>query len=188
VTLSRLLLCALLLPAATATSYASGKSAQSAAAPQLKAAFLFNFARFTEWPDLTKGAQLELCVLGDDQVSSELSSVVRGQRVNGRELSVSKVSTVAAIRGCQVLFVSASEVASNAPLLEAVRTLPVLTVSDSTRFAESLGLVELYVESGRMRFAVNLDAVQRTRLRLSSTLLAMAKIVREKEGRVGARF
>jgi hypothetical protein len=160
--------------------------AQSAGAPQLKAAFLFNFARFTDWPALDPGAPLVLCVLGDEQVFSELSSVVRGQAVNGRHINVSKLSAGATIRTCQVLFVSAPEVTTNTQLLDTARTLPVLTVSDSARFAESSGIVELFVDAGRMRFAVNLDAAQRTKLRLSSNLLAIAKIVRDKAKKDGA--
>lgn len=185
---TRRFLCGLLLMPAIAGSLATAAvSAQSAGAPQLKAAFLFNFnfARFAEWPELPAGAPLVLCVLGDEQVFTELSSVVRGQTVNGRDLSVSRVSKGGAIGACQVLFVRGSEVAANAQLLESARALPVLTVSDAAGFAESHGVIELYQESSRMRFAVNLDAAQRKKLRLRSNLLAIAKIVSGKEGRSG---
>jgi hypothetical protein len=62
--------------------------------------------------------------------------------------------------------------------LEAIRALPVLTVSDGKDFSQAAGIIELYVEGGRMRFAINLDAADRSGLRLSSRLLGLAKIIR----------
>ena len=64
--------------------------------------------------------------------------------------------------------------------LDAIRTLPVLTVSDGKGFASAGGIIELYVEDGRMRFAINVDAAERTRLRISSRLLGLAKVVRDR--------
>jgi hypothetical protein len=152
-------------------------SAQSAAAPELKAAYLFNFAKFSTWPGLPDDSPLVLCLVGDQQVTSALTSLVRGQRVDGRSLEVSKLTAGARARSCQLLFVSASELAAAGALLESARTLPILTVSDSEGFSRSGGMIELFAEGGRMRFAVNLDAVQQARVRMSSQLLAIAKIV-----------
>jgi uncharacterized protein DUF4154 len=154
--------------------------AQSASAPELKAAFLFNFARFTEWPDLPDGSPLKLCVFGDDHIADALEVAVRGQTIEGRGLEVSSVSTDTPMRVCHVLFVGASALRLGTPLLDNARALPILTVSDSGRFAQSTGMVELFVDAGRMRFAINVDAVQRSRLRVSSRLLGLAKVMRDK--------
>jgi hypothetical protein len=79
---------------------------------------------------------------------------------------------------CNLLFVADDQVRRTSAGLAALKRLPVLTVSDSRGFATSGGVIELYVEAGRMRFAINTDAADETGLRLSSRLLGLAKIVR----------
>jgi len=158
-------------------------SAQTAVAAELKAAYLLNFTKFSEWPNLPAESPLVLCVLGDPSVSRELSTLTRGQRVNNRELQVRKLSNGEPVKPCQVLYVAAAETSAAGPALGGVRELPILTVSDRGGFAASTGTIELYVEGDRMRFAVNVDAVQRAKVRVSSRLLAMARIVHDKKDR-----
>ena len=153
--------------------------AQSATAPELKAALVLNFARFATWPEIGPDTAIVLCVFGDDRVADALSLAVRGQTIGGRGLQVAKLSAGASPRACQLLFVGAPELRLAAPLLDSARTLPVLTVSDGARFSQSTGMVELFADAGRMRFAINIDAVGRSRLSLSSRLLGLAKIVRD---------
>ncbi len=154
-------------------------STQSATASELKAALLINFARFAVWPDIQAEAPLTLCVFGDDRVADALLVSVRGQKIDKHVLVVSTLSAGAPVRGCHVLFLSGSELWRSGPLLESARLLPVLTVSDGSTFARSTGMIELFTESGRIRFAVNVDAVQRSKLALSSRLLGLAKVVRD---------
>jgi hypothetical protein len=158
---------------------AATASAQSAAAADLKAALLINFARFALWPDITEESSLTFCILGDDRIADALSASIRGQKIDKHALAVSRLAADAPPVGCQVLFVSGSELRRGTPLLEAARLLPVLTVSDGSKFARSSGMIELFVESGRIRFAVNVEAVQRSKLTLSSRLLGLAKVVRD---------
>ena len=159
---------------------AAGAAAQSASAPELKAAFLFNFAKFAEWPSLAPDAPVAVCVAGDDRVATVLSETVRGQAPETRAVTVIKLPGDVPTRACQVLFVgSGADARRRAALLEEAAAGPVLTVSDSVRFAVTGGMVELFLESGRMRFAINVDAVGRSRVRLSSRLLGLAKIVRD---------
>ena len=153
-------------------------TAQSAAAPELKAAFLLNFVRFTEWPDIAPDDPLLLCVFGDERVFDALNGAARAQRVESHRIQVSQVAGEAPWKKCQLVFVGGFELRGTEAFLNAVRTSPVLTVSDRSRFAQSAGMVELFAEDGRMRFAVNMDSVQRAHLRLSSRLLRLAKIVR----------
>jgi uncharacterized protein DUF4154 len=157
--------------------------AQSAAAPELKAAFLLNFVRFAEWPNLTAGSPLVLCVAGDERVADALSAAARGQSVGGRRLDVSKMSTAGSlVPRCHLLFVSASDVPLGMSLVGDARGLPIMTVSDRNGFCDSGGMIELFVDDARMRFAVNLDTVERSGLRLSSRLLGLARVVRDKHG------
>jgi hypothetical protein len=151
--------------------------AQSAGAPELKANFLLNFARFAEWPNIESEAPLVLCVFGDDVVLGALSMASRGQRVESHRVEVSRSSDGSSWKRCHLLFVGGSELYRAEAILQAVKASPVLTVSDTTRFAQTTGMIELFIEDGRMRFAINVDSVKRSGVHLSSRLLGLAKIV-----------
>ena len=142
------------------------------------AAFLYNFAKFAEWPALSPDAPIALCVVGDDPIAAATAGTVRGQTINGRTLEVSRPRDSAAWRTCNLLYIADAETRRSAAGLSGLRTLPVLTVSDGKGFAQGGGIIELYVEGGRMRFAINLDAAESSGLRLSSRLLGLAKVVR----------
>lgn len=153
--------------------------AQTAAAAELKAAFLLNFARFTTWPDLPASAPLTLCVFGDDRVVGALAEAVRGRTAEGRSLSAVRAPGGAEVHACQLLFLSAAAFPAAQSTLDSARGLPILTVSDAERFAQSTGMIELSVRGDRMQFAINVAAVERAKLRISSRLLALATIVRQ---------
>jgi hypothetical protein len=152
--------------------------AQAIAAPELKALFLLNFTRFTEWPDIAPAAPLVLCVMGDERVLEALSVAARSQHVNDHRIQVTRMTVAGAWPACHLLFVSGTAVKTAGALLESVRESPILTVSDQSQFAQSAGVIELYAEGDRMKFAINVDALQRGHLRISSRLLGLARIVR----------
>jgi hypothetical protein len=146
----------------------------------VKAAYLYNFAKFTDWQSLDPSAPLVLCVLGDATIARALSDTVRGQNVGGHPLTVAGLTGNAPVRTCHVLFISRTATRQAAAALDGLKSLPVLTVSDGKDFAQSTGIVELFLDDGgRMRFAINTDAVSRAGLRLSSRLLGLARIVRD---------
>jgi hypothetical protein len=169
------LLAALTTVAGTVDAAAGADVASDVA---VKAAFLYNFAKFTEWPALPAGTSLVLCVLGNDPVGAALTDTIQGQQINGHGLEVRRLTADASPRACHVLFVAGSEVRRASPMLDGVRALPILTVSDGSGFAQTSGMIELFVDGGHMRFAVNVDSVQRAGLHLSSRLLGLARIVR----------
>ena len=144
----------------------------------IKAAFLYNFAKFTEWPALQPAAIIVVCVVGNDRIASTLVETVRGQKINGHALEVRRPLDSTSWRSCHVLFVADAEARQLASGLGGIGTLPVLTVSDGKGFCRGTGIVELYVDSERMRFAINVDAAEHSGLRLSSRLLALATIIR----------
>jgi hypothetical protein len=158
-------------------------SARAAADPasdtQVKAAFLYNFAKFAEWPASTR--PLTMCIVGDTRVANELVKTVRDKRLDGRGLEVKGLGGDAPMLACNVLFISASETGPAADVLATIRTLPILTVSDSPGFARRNGIIELVVERERMHFAINTDAATRAGIRLSSHLLGLARIVRDED-------
>jgi hypothetical protein len=144
----------------------------------VKAALIYNFAKFAEWPVLPPGFPIIACIVGDDDIAATFATTVHGQNINGHTLDVRRPQDSAAWRVCHVLFIADAETRRSAGGLSGIKTLPILTVSDGKGFAEASGIIELFVEGGRMRFAINVDAAERAGLHLSSRLLGLAKIVR----------
>ena len=156
---------------------ATTAEAETASVALVKAAFLYNFAKFTEWPAdvLPPGQRLVLCVVGDSGVADALSQTIKGHAIEGHELSM-QVIKIDGARGCHLVYVTGGD-AKRATA--ALRTEPILTVSDADRFAESGGVAQLVVENDRIRFNINVMAADRARLHLSSKLLSLARLVKD---------
>jgi hypothetical protein len=155
-------------------------AAQAVAAPKLKAAFLYNFAKFTEWPAdaLTPGQPLSLCVVGDDFVAYALDQTISGHAVEGHQLTVQILKPDASARSCHLLFIGFREAKRTPQRLEALKDIPVLTVGDDDKFAEQGGVAQFITDGDRMRFAINVTAAQRAHVTLSSKLLSLAQIIK----------
>lgn len=154
---------------------------QSASEAELKAAFLLNFARFTEWPPESPapdGTRV-LCVLGDEAVAESLDRIKRNHPPAASGLLVRRTKADGPIRSCHLLYVSNMDARALTDLLTALQGAPVLTVGDRDVFTRLGGAVSFFEEDGRMRFAINVDAVDRARLHLSSKLLILAKIIKD---------
>ena len=152
---------------------------QTVTQPALKAAFLYNFAKFAEWPDeSTSTSPLTLCVVDDAAVDESLTQLVKGTAVNGRPVMVQRASHDT-IRGCHLAYFGGTDVDRAIALLDEIKGAPILTVSDGEQFARMGGVIGLFLEDGKMRFAVNADAAQRGGVRLSSRLLTLAKLVKD---------
>jgi hypothetical protein len=154
-------------------------SAQDVTEVRLKGAFIFNFARFTDWPAdaLASSSTVSACVVGDRMVSEALLNSVSGQRLNGRLVVVSFVSPNGPIPACHVLYVSGIDRVRMTEIVQGLREIPVLTVSDDDTFLKVGGIIQIFVESGKMRFRINPHSARRARLQLSSRLLALADLV-----------
>lgn len=145
----------------------------------VKAAYILNFAKFTEWGALPAGAPVVVCVVSDNVLMAALTDAVKGQQAGGRSLDVTRPADSSTWGSCQVLFLAGPEVSRSAVALDRLRQRPVLTVSDGHAFARTGGIIELFREGDRMRFAINAVAGERAGLRISSRLLQLAKIVKE---------
>jgi hypothetical protein len=156
-----------------------GKETDAVLDVAVKAALLYNFAKFAQWPGLAPGVPIVMCVAGSDGIAAALVETVRGQNIEGHTLEVRRSPDPVAWRGCHLLFIGDPETRQFAVGLGGIKTLPVLTVSDGQGFSQASGIVELYVEGGRMRFAINVDAAERSGLHLSSRLLGLAKVIRD---------
>ena len=151
---------------------------QRASEYQLKAAFLYNFTKFIDWPgESVRSLTFQICVLGQNPFGSELTQLTDGKVIEGHPVQVLIVTNYHLARSCQVVFISASENAHMKEILSALRGRSVLTVGDSQGFVDAGGMIELLVEDERMRFEVNLHAANEARLKISAKLLSLAKAV-----------
>jgi hypothetical protein len=145
----------------------------------LKAAFVVNFVKFTEWPaDAAQTGPLTICVVGDSAIADDLDATTKGRSVNGHDVVVLRVKADG-LRVCHVLYLAGDESQRLRQIITDLKGAPMLTVSDHIQFAQLGGMVGLFVEDGKMRFAINVEAAQRARLRISSKLLSLAKLVKD---------
>ena len=161
---------------------ASNASGQIASEYQVKALFLYNFVKFVDWPpDAFASAHdpVTICVVGEDPFGRDLEQALKGKTVNGRELAVRRPSKDFDVKGCQIAFVSSSEKKRFKPLLVLIDAMGILTVGDSGGFTDAGGIINFTMESGKVRFEVNLEGADRAGLKISSKLLGVAKIVKE---------
>ncbi|MEP6916316.1 MAG: YfiR family protein [Acidobacteriota bacterium] len=119
------------------------------------AAYLYNFVKFTDWTLLGLAEPVTLCVIGDTRLAGALIETVRGKRIDGHPIGAQAIGGDASLQLCNVLFISKSAAGRSAALLEGLKRVPVLTVSDSKGFAQSMGIIEFFVDSERLRFAIN---------------------------------
>jgi hypothetical protein len=147
---------------------------------QIKAAFLYNFTRFVEWPERAFAAQepLVIGIVGEDALTTDLQSIVAGRRVNGRAIVVRDVEGPSDAAAAQVLFVSATDEARFDALRDALADRAVLTVGESSEFADT-GAVIVFVErAGKVRFEINMAAAERAHVKVSAELQKLATVVR----------
>lgn len=139
---------------------------------QVKAAFLFNFVKFVQWPD-ADGA-LVIGVIGDSPIEAPLRLAVRGRNASGRTLEVRRLEADAELRGVHVVYISEAEARRTPDILRRADRLAVLTVGDSVPFLREGGMIRFFVEQNRVRFQINAGAADRAGLRINSQLLSLA--------------
>jgi len=152
---------------------------------QLKAAFLYNFARFIDWPVRGRAnpGELNLCILGDSPFGSDIDPI-NGKTVGQATLRLRRVQ-IDGVGSCQILFIAGSESSHLERDSARLRGLPILSVGDSTGFSERGIAINFYIEQSKVRFEINIDAVQRSGLTISSQLLKLARITHDAVGSHG---
>ena len=150
------------------------KAAETARAYQIKAAFIFNFAQFTEWPEGAfddKEAPLVIGIFGSNPFGDVLEDTVRNEVVHGRRLVVERYTKLAEIKSCHILYIGQSEVDRVENIRDQLKGKPVLTVSDIENSGARGVVIELVTTQNRIRFRINLEAAKQANLTLSSKLL-----------------
>ena len=149
---------------------------------QVKAAFLFNFARYVEWPEAAFAdatAAIRLCLLSDAAFQQVLSETVSGRSVGRRAVGVETIASLDAAGGCHLLFLDESVPAEGAAVAGRLGELAVFTISDREGFAAGGGIANFILVDQKIRFEINPSAARRAGLKISSSLLRLAKIVED---------
>lgn len=176
VTIAALLLA--LWPVVTPAATARSAHAQEY---DLKAAFLFNFAQFVEWPaDAFAGAAspITIGILGEDPFGTSLDEIVANETVHDRKLQVRRFRSVDEIDACHILFITAGESKRIEHIASRLGSRSILTVGDADDFTSRDGVIGFKTAKSRLRIRINMDAARAARLSISSKLLRQAEIVR----------
>jgi hypothetical protein len=161
-----------------ALAIAAGAATAAAPEYQVKAAFLFNFARFVEWPGeaVVESDAFRICVVGDDPFGPLLDDAVRGKTVHDKPVEIVHPEDIDAIR-CHIAFFASSGAPALPRLLTALGGRGILTVGETEDFTRAGGVIAMRVEESKVRFDINVDAAQRAGLHVSSQLLKLASRV-----------
>jgi hypothetical protein len=147
---------------------------------EVKAAFLYHFAQFVEWPQEAfkeASSPLTYCTLGEDPFRGALDASLSGKTIGARPLQVRHLKPAQEIQGCHVLFIGEGEKKLLPAVLAMVKGSPLLIVGESERFARDGGMIGFCLEENKIRFEINLEAAERVKLKISSRLLTLAKTV-----------
>ncbi len=146
---------------------------------QVKAAFIYNFIQFVDWPSSAfpdARAPIIVGVIGEDPFGGALEQVMRGKAVNGRNLAIRRCDNVDQVDGCHVLFVGGLDGEHRAAALARAATGGVLTVGETDDFTRSGGIIQFFLDDHRIRFEINARAAEQAHLTISSKLLRLARI------------
>jgi len=178
--LTRPLLAALVVMAGWLAAPGAAAAEAVASEYDVKAAFLFNFTKFVEWPPSAfadEHSPLKICVLGENPFGKALR-VLMEEEVGGRKLTLLRLDNLNNPATCHVLYVSRSERDRLPQVLAGLHGIPVLTVGDTPGFIDQGGMINFVLEGSKVRFDVDQEAAERAGIKISSRLLALAKHVK----------
>ena len=197
----------IVLPLLTLAGFFAGTAGVSAAAPteyETKAGYLLNFVEFVEWPTGTfqdAASPVIIGIMGKDPFGAEMEKL-KDKLVNGRKLQIKRfkgalefrgaeapgrrqenltfnqAKKLAELKSCHILFISSSEKKYLSMVLKPLRDSCVVTVGETPVFTREGGIINFLSDGSRVEFEINLDAAERARLKFSSKLLSLAKVVK----------
>jgi hypothetical protein len=156
--------------------------AQTASPSRLRAAYIYNFSKFVEWPTPPSSQapkSFVLCAYGKGPVNDALQHDVAGRMVEGKVITVKTVSDPGQVQACQVLYVGPAAGEHLPHLLTNLHGVPVLTIGETADFAAAGGMIGFEVESNQLRFVINVRAAKAAGLKVSSRLLSLATKVQQ---------
>jgi len=146
---------------------------------QVKAAFVLNFTKFTEWPSSAFPAvnsPFSICILGMDPFGGSLEQIIQGEAIGGHRMAIQRINRGSRPQGCQVLFAGQAE--KDTRMVLADLGAGVLTIGEGDSFLQDGGMISFIIENRRTRFDINLKAAENAGLKLSSRLLSVARSVK----------
>lgn len=165
----------------------ASSSSSTPSQSDVEAVYLFDFGKFVRWPAGEDQGPLHICVASTPAFAAGLEKIVANETINGRNLDVRPVLRPEDEGGCAILFIDASERERSDALLRGTFDKPILTVSDLPDFLARGGMIQFQIIQKRVRFSVNLDAVNHSSLTMSSELLKVAVEVKGHLPRGGAQ-
>jgi hypothetical protein len=151
---------------------------------EIKAAFIYNFAKFVEWPQASEQASSDtiiIGILGRDPFGYLMEQVIGGKTAGGRTILIERYQSLDQAFHCHILFISDSELPRLKQIIQKLSGQHILTVGEMDSFARKGGIICLYMQDKRIRFKINMKAASAARLKLSSKLLKLAEIVADTE-------
>ena len=155
----------------------NGLAQQQPSEYELKAAFLFNFAKFVEWPPdayADTNAPIVIGILGENVFGNNLQKIINDRKVNNRGFQFRNFDSPTDATNCQILFISASKKNDFAKIISTLHNASVLTVSETDGFLKAGGMINFLLEGNNVRFQISDDAAKKARLKISSKLLSLA--------------
>ena len=156
----------------------SGVQEASAMEYKIKAAYIFNFAKFVEWPAEafpTPDTPVTLCVLGRDPFGSELEKTIGNKSIEGRPLRIERIEENKPVPPCHLLFISSSERKRLPQLFQCLKNSSVLTIGETEQFTQLGGMINFIKQENTIHFEINLAAAEKAGLKISSKLLHIGK-------------
>ncbi len=148
----------------------------------IKAGFIYNFAKFVDWPATAFAQPIVIGILGTDPFGNLIDRIVENKKIGARGFVVKRLkwnTDLKDLKECKILFVGASEKAHIDDVVQIVKSLPILTVGETPGFAERGGVIRFVLEDNRVRFEINVEAAHQADLTISSRLLTLARIIQQ---------
>ena len=173
---------AMLLAALAGLCPTRGASGEGEASSEyaVKAAFLFHFAQFVDWPAgsfAATNSPFVYCTAGSDPFRGALDTTLSGKTTGGRGFEVRHLKQAREVQGCHLLFIGIEQEKQTTSTVTQLQAAPVLIVGESGGFVERGGTIGFSVEANKVRFEINLEAAEKSKLKISAKLLALAKTV-----------
>ena len=147
---------------------------------QVKALFLFNFAKYVDWPSAAFSnatAPITIGLMGSRPLGENLQHIIEDKEIHGHSFVIKQLAAGSDLSGCQILFISHSEASGMREILKQVSALPILTAGEDEEFAREGGIINFVLKNGKVRLEINLAAARKAGLTISSRLLAVADVV-----------
>jgi hypothetical protein len=177
-----LILISVLIFSARAVLVAAASPERQVSEYEVKAAYVYYFAKFTEWPAEilpNSNSPIVIGVVGDSEFASMLEKIVKGKTVQNHPITIHNLKIPADLSGCHIIYISSFEQQRANQIAGDLRSAPILTVTEAEKSSRSKGLINLVVEEGKVHFEVDLPGAAKARLKISSKLLRLANAFSE---------